>query len=193
MQLIHLEKSKKIEIEMYNLKSLSTQHVAPIKEPLYLSKESSTPEKKLICTKGTASSVVHSWIPQERTTLDSYSLYSDQPYRSNQVVTDFYRTLLDPYIGIHHMIGADIVDFQYHRLTASAGLSTRRPRHIQTDEIVIVPLRELPRDYAKMEIARYIQQAGGRKVYISELAERLRLDIELIMEIIEELETETRE
>lgn len=90
------------------------------------------------------------------------------------------------------MIGG-VVGFQYHGLTANAGLSTTRPRPIQTDEIVIVPLMELPRDYAKMEIAEYIRQAGGRKVYLSELAEELRLDIELIMEIVEELETETRD
>ena len=62
-----------------------------------------------------------------------------------------------------------------------------------SDEIIIVPLRELPRESAKIEIAEYIQRAGGRRVYISELAEELRLDIELIMEIVDELESETRE
>jgi len=38
-----------------------------------------------------------------------------------------------------------------------------------------------------------VRVAGKRKVYISELAEKLRLDIELKMEIVEELEPETRE
>ena len=56
-----------------------------------------------------------------------------------------------------------------------------------------VQIRELPREYAKIEISRYIQQARGRKVYVSELAEELRLDIELIIEIMEELETKTLE
>jgi len=55
------------------------------------------------------------------------------------------------------------------------------------DEIVIDSLRELPHDYAKKEIMDYIQNVGRRKVYISELAEKLRLDIELIMDIMDEL------
>lgn len=56
--------------------------------------------------------------------------------------------------------------------------------------IVIVSLREIPRDYAKIEIIEYIRQAGGRKVYISELAEELRLDFDLITDIMEELQAE---
>lgn len=57
-----------------------------------------------------------------------------------------------------------------------------------SDEIVIVPLRELSYDDAKREIIRYIQKVGNRKVYISEIAEQLRLDIELIMQILREIE-----
>jgi len=136
-----------------------------MKEPLYLSKESSTPEKKLFYAKGTASSAVHPWTPQERATTGYYSLYSGHHELQNQV-SQLY------------------------------GLTTSYPQSPaisdESEEIVIVPLRELPREYAKMEISEYIQQAGGRKVYISELAEKLRLDIELIMEIMEELEAETQ-
>lgn len=178
---------------MFNLKLLSIQQTTSPEKPIYLPKESSTTEKKMVYLKGTASSVAHAWMPQEEVTPEYHSLYSGQPRLGNQAGTDFSRTLLESYYGMHPIIIGDVVGFQYHGLTASAGLSTKRPRPIQTDEIVIVPLRELPRDYAKMEIARYIQQAGGRKVYISELAEKLRLDIELIMEIMDELETETRE
>lgn len=58
--------------------------------------------------------------------------------------------------------------------------------NIQTDEIEIVNIREIPYDYAKLEINKYIQRTNGRKVYISELAIELRLDIELIAKIIEE-------
>lgn len=62
-----------------------------------------------------------------------------------------------------------------------------RPKPILSDEILIVPLRELSHEDARKEITNYIQHAGGSKVYISELAEDLRLDIELIMKVMEEL------
>ena len=63
---------------------------------------------------------------------------------------------------------------------------------VTTDEIVIVPLRELSYNDAKKEILEYIKRAGDRKVYISELAEELLTDFELIEEIIEELEMRER-
>lgn len=67
-----------------------------------------------------------------------------------------------------------------------------RPKPILSNETLILSIRELSHEDAKREIANYIKNAGDRKVYISELAEELILDIELIMEIIEELKTETR-
>lgn len=48
----------------------------------------------------------------------------------------------------------------------------------------IVPVREIPYDYAKLEIIRYIQNAGDKNVYASELAEKLRLDYDLIIKIL---------
>lgn len=159
---------------MFNLKSIHTQQATSNKEPPYLPKDSVTPEKKLIYTKGTASPVMHTWMPQERT-ISGYSLYSK-----------------DPYYGIANVIPEMSVISQIYGDIASANPSTIKPKPIPSDEIVIVPLRELPRDDAKKEIAEYIRRAGGRKVYISELAEELRLDIELIMEIMEELEAETQ-
>lgn len=181
---------------MFDLKSLPTQHVAPIKEPLYLSKESSTPEKKLICIRGTASSIAHSWIPQERATTGYYSFYSMHHELQHQVripvEVDFGRKLWDSYYGMAHIMPETAAVSQLYGLKASVN----PPRAItldEPDEIIIVPLRELPRDYAKIEISEYIRRAKGRKVYISELAEKLRLDIELIMEVVEELETETRD
>lgn len=78
----------------------------------------------------------------------------------------------------------------FHRFKASP----QKPRPVITDEsgmIVIVPLREIPHDYAKIEIAEYIQRAGDRKVYVSEIVEELCLDIELVMEIVEELKSGT--
>jgi len=55
----------------------------------------------------------------------------------------------------------------------------------------IVPVREIPYDYAKLEIIRYIQNAGDRKVYAFELAEELRLDYDLIIKILSEYIMET--
>lgn len=63
----------------------------------------------------------------------------------------------------------------------------RKDKPILSDEILIVPLREISYEDAKKEIANCIQHAGVRKVYISELAEELRLDFELIMKIIRNL------
>lgn len=57
------------------------------------------------------------------------------------------------------------------------------------EDIVIVPIRDLSYEEAKTEIGQYIQNAGNRKVYISELAEELSIDIDLIIDILTELET----
>ena len=76
--------------------------------------------------------------------------------------------------------------------TYYANFSRMKSRHISSDEIVIVPLRELSYKDAKREIVKYIGSVGNRKVYISEIAEKLRLDIELIMQIFEELETKKK-
>jgi len=53
-----------------------------------------------------------------------------------------------------------------------------------TDDIIIVPVRELPYEDAKKEIIEYIKNAGKRTVYVSEVVEKLRLDIELVADII---------
>jgi hypothetical protein len=58
---------------------------------------------------------------------------------------------------------------------------------MNAEEIVIVPIRDLPYEDAKDEISNYIQQVNNKKVYISELAEKLRLNVELIEKIMEEL------
>lgn len=62
-----------------------------------------------------------------------------------------------------------------------------------SNDILIVSLRELSHETAKREIANYIKNAGDREVYISELAEELILDIELIMKVMKELKTEKRD
>lgn len=59
------------------------------------------------------------------------------------------------------------------------------------ETIEIVNIREIPRDYAKIEIAKYIDSAGDRKVYISEIVEELCLDIELVEDIMEEIKNES--
>jgi len=60
------------------------------------------------------------------------------------------------------------------------------------NEIMIVPIREIPYDYAKIEIAKYVQHAKNRKVSISEIVNELHLDIELVIEIVEELKTNSK-
>lgn len=179
---------------MFDLKSPHTQKVAPPQSQIYLSKESFTAEEKMIINKGTASSITHTWMHKEEVAPGFHSLYPGQFGLRNQVGipvgANFSRAVLESYSGLHPIIFGGVVGFQYYGLTASAGLPTRKLRPIQTDEIVIVPLRELPRDYAKKEIIDYIRNVGGRKVYISELAEKLRLDIELIMDIMDELGAE---
>ncbi len=58
------------------------------------------------------------------------------------------------------------------------------------ETIEIMNIREIPRDYAKLEIAKYMYDAGDRKVYISEIVEELCLDIEFVKNIVEEIENE---
>lgn len=55
------------------------------------------------------------------------------------------------------------------------------------DEFMIVPIREMSYNDAKKEISAYIEKTGYRKVYISELAEELVIEFELIEEIMEEM------
>ncbi len=53
------------------------------------------------------------------------------------------------------------------------------------DEIIIVPVKELSYNEAKRQVIDYIQTKGG-KVHISEIVEKLKLDIELVSKILEE-------
>lgn len=55
-----------------------------------------------------------------------------------------------------------------------------------TDDITIVPVRELSREDAKKEIIKYLEDAGKRTVYVSEIVDKLRLDIELTAEMVHE-------
>ena len=82
--------------------------------------------------------------------------------------------------------------FHQHGLTDNNVSITTHSKPFLSDEIVIVPLRELSYNDAKKEISEYIKRAGDRNVYISELAEELLIDFELIEEIIEELEMRKR-
>lgn len=108
-----------------------------------------------------------------------------------------------PHLGLYKQVGTPVgrlVDwlahpddfservFQYHGLTDNNVSTPTHSKPFLSDEIVIVPIRELSYDDAKKEISEYIKRAGYRKVYISELAEELLIDFELIEEIIEELE-----
>ena len=111
-----------------------------------------------------------------------------------------------PYFGLCKQVGTPVgrlVDmlayrddlservFHQHGLTDN-NVSITHSKPFLSDEIVIVPLRELSYNDAKKEISEYIKRAGDRKVYISELAEELLIDFELIEEIIEELEMRKR-
>ena len=61
-----------------------------------------------------------------------------------------------------------------------------------TNEILITDVRHLSYNDAKKEIVNYIKQNENRKVYISELAEIFKLDIELIAKIINNYEQNNR-
>ena len=108
-----------------------------------------------------------------------------------------------PYPGLYKQVGR-LVDWlayrddfservvHHHGLTDNNVSTPTHSKPFLSDEIVIVPLRELSYNDAKKEISEYIKRAGDRKVYISELAEELLIDFELIEEIIEELEMRKR-
>lgn len=54
--------------------------------------------------------------------------------------------------------------------------------------LVFVPIRDLTYTDALEEIKSYIEKVGGRKVYISELAEELQIDMDLIEEILNDIQ-----
>ncbi|MDO9517590.1 MAG: hypothetical protein Q7J10_06005 [Methanosarcinaceae archaeon] len=181
-------------VETIYPKTLPTQHIIPTNVPFCLPIESSTFDEKNRYVKGITSSVGHSGTPQEKDALWYNSLYSGHHGLHHQVgiPVDFSRKSLYSCYGVSHIVPEVATVSKFHGLTASA--TTLKPiKSDESEEIVIVPLRDLPHEEAKNEISKYVQLDGGRKVYISELAEKLRLDIELIMDIMEELENETRE
>lgn len=173
---------------MINLTVLSPHHVAPPTDNIYLSKESSTDEKRRVYSKGSSSYITRE---QKHYGSEMKDFYSG--HQSHIGAINLGKTILGQSFGMPPISLERGIWSPPKSPTASDILSLIRREPILTDEIIIVPIREIPRDYAKKDIAEYIQRAGGRKVYISELAEELRLDIELIMEIMEELEAETRD
>lgn len=62
-----------------------------------------------------------------------------------------------------------------------------------TDEILIVPVRELSYEDAKKEIIEYLEYSGKRNVYVSEVVQKLRLDIELTADIMRQWKTKNIE
>ena len=52
------------------------------------------------------------------------------------------------------------------------------------EDITIVPVRNLTYDEAEAEINNYIKQNGGKKVYVSEIAEHLVIDLDLIETVL---------
>ena len=181
-------------VEIINPKTLPIQYITPINTPFCLPIDGSTFDEKHICVKGTVSSAGHSRTPQDRAALWYNSLYSGHHELHHQVgiPIGFGQKSLYSYYGVSHIVPNVATVSQLHGLTAST--TTLKPIQLdESEEIVIVPLRDLSHEDAKNEISNYVQLAGGRKVYISELAEKLRLDIELIMDIMEELEDEIRE
>jgi hypothetical protein len=53
--------------------------------------------------------------------------------------------------------------------------------------LVFVPIRELDYPQAMREIKAYIERVGNRRVYISELAEELQIDMDLIERILNDI------
>ena len=180
---------------MLNSKLLLFPQVAPPKETIYLSKESSPSEKNLVYYRNTVSTVGYA-----KKMMMFYSGHQSQrgmvDIREIRPETIYGMPHVSPDIGVwFHPINLATYYPSLNRPYPSLNRpypSLNRPKPILSDEILIVPLRDISHENAKKEITNYIQHAGGRKVYISELAEELRLDIELIMEVMEELKTETR-
>jgi hypothetical protein len=56
----------------------------------------------------------------------------------------------------------------------------------ETDDIIIVQVRELSYENAQKDVINYLENAGNRKVYVSEIVEKLRLDIEMTAQIVHE-------
>jgi len=57
------------------------------------------------------------------------------------------------------------------------------PKDIE-DDVIIVQLRDLSYEDAEKEILEYLQNAGKRRVYVSEIVEKLSLDIESVADIL---------
>jgi hypothetical protein len=53
--------------------------------------------------------------------------------------------------------------------------------------LVFIQPRNLAYQEAKVEIVAYIEKVGGRRVYISELAEELQIDMDLIEHILNDI------
>lgn len=61
----------------------------------------------------------------------------------------------------------------------------KKPTKPHTPEIIVVPVKELSYDETKKQVMDYIKTKGG-KVSVSEIVEKLRLDIELVAKILED-------
>ncbi len=173
---------------MTDLNLLLPPQTAPPKDIVYLLKECPHFEKKIACFRGTTSLPPH----YRKDAMKFYFRYQGEV--GGRV--DLAEPILGQIFGMPTISLESGIWSPPKNLTVSGVLTLLKQRPIlfeETDEIKIVPLREIPYEYAILEITRYIQSAEGRKVYISELAEQLRLDIELIMEVMEELKTETRD
>jgi uncharacterized SAM-dependent methyltransferase len=55
---------------------------------------------------------------------------------------------------------------------------------VLSKDIEVLPVRNLSYEDAEKEITTYLKNAGKRRVYVSEIVEKLRLDIELASEIV---------
>lgn len=56
-----------------------------------------------------------------------------------------------------------------------------------SDEIVISDVRNLTYEQAKKEILEYIDKVGINNMYISKIAEELKIDIDLIIDVLYEI------
>jgi hypothetical protein len=55
---------------------------------------------------------------------------------------------------------------------------------VLSKDIEIIPVRNLSYEDAENEIIGYLQKVGKRRVHVSEIVENLRLDIELVADIL---------
>jgi len=131
----------------------------------------------------------------ERAKQDIYTKSTRESIQGDFVLIDQYG--LGSFLpNDRHLMAASearVADMKYSEWLARNNRHTGTPLPISKEELpcigglVFVPIRDLTYLEAMNEIRAYIEKVGNRRVYISELAEELQIDMDLIEEILREI------